>query len=517
MNQNNLGKKVASEAITSFGGMSAGSVFRYLFSILMARWLGPYWLGIYSIGNAVTRIGEIFGIMGLDNGVLRYVSREKEKNNKVKNSIYSSIKMGFVSSIFVGILIYFSSNWIAFRFDNVFIGITQFPFIEISFLPTVIKVYAATLPFTVTTLIASFATQGFKILKYKVFVNQIVNPFTLLLTMMFSYIFFGTKIAILAPTVFSAIIGFFLILFYLKRFVNISIKKVINAKIDTKILKFSLPLMFVSAIGIIMHWIDVFMISIIKDPSAVGMYHPIERTAGLIRMILFAFAGIFAPLFSQYFYQNNSEKMKEIYQLSTKWIFAVSLPLFIFLIIFSSEMLMLFGNEFDNELALRILATGIMIQAFFGLGSSSLSMSGFSNVNLFNVLVALIVNIVMNIILIPEHGIIGAAFGTAIALFFISFLRFFENYYILNLNIFSLKLLKPFFAGALTAVSAILFDEHVFILFDYSSSILNLSLYLLSAICTILILYFSFYILLGLDEEDRDMIDSLKQKILNQS
>ena len=168
MEQNSLGKKVASEAITSFGGMSTGSVFRYLFSILMARWLGPYWLGIYSIGNAVARIGEIFGIMGLDNGVLRYVSREKEKNNKVKNSIYSSIKMGFLSSIFVGILIYFSSHWIAFIFDNVFIGITEFPFIEISFLPTIIKVYAVTLPFTVTTLIASFATQGFKILKYKV-------------------------------------------------------------------------------------------------------------------------------------------------------------------------------------------------------------------------------------------------------------------------------------------------------------------------------------------------------------
>ena len=37
-------------------------------------------------------------------------------------------------------------------------------------------------------------------------------------------------------------------------------------------------------------------------------------------------------------------------------------------------------------------------QAFFGLGSSSLTMSGLSNVNLFNVLVALIVNIVMNIV-----------------------------------------------------------------------------------------------------------------------
>ena len=80
-----------------------GSLFRYLFSIMMARWLGPQMLGIYSLGNAITRIGEIFGIMGLDNGVLRYVSREKEKNDNVRNSIYSSIKMGFISRIFIGL------------------------------------------------------------------------------------------------------------------------------------------------------------------------------------------------------------------------------------------------------------------------------------------------------------------------------------------------------------------------------------------------------------------------------
>ena len=162
--------------------------------------------------------------------------------------------------------------------------------------------------------------------------------------------------------------------------------------------------MFVSAIGIIMHWIDILMLGIFSDANAVGMYHPIERTAGLIRMILFAFAGIFAPLFSQYFYQDNSEKMKEIYQLSTKWIFVASLPLFIFLMLFSNPMLMLFGSEFDNGLALKILTAGIMVQAFFGLGSSSLTMSGFSNLNLLNVLVALAVNIIMNIILIPDYG-----------------------------------------------------------------------------------------------------------------
>ncbi|GIS42835.1 MAG: hypothetical protein Ct9H90mP15_08750 [Candidatus Neomarinimicrobiota bacterium] len=42
---------------------------------------------------------------------------------------------------------------------------------------------------------------------------------------------------------------------------------------------------------------------------------------------------------------------------------------------------MLFGSEFgNNSLALPILKIGIMIQAVFGLGSPSLTMSGFKKI-----------------------------------------------------------------------------------------------------------------------------------------
>ena len=507
MSNNLIGRKVAKEASISFGGMGMGSLFRYLFSIMMARWLGPQMLGIYSLGNAITRIGEIFGIMGLDNGVLRYVSREKEKNDNVRNSIYSSIKMGFISSIFIGLLLYFSSDWIVLNLFN-----------EDTFLSTVIKVYALTLPFTVTTLIASFATQGFKILKYKVFVNQIVNPFTLLLTMILSYVFFGVNVAILAPTVVSAVIGFFLILHYLNGFVDVSVSKVLNAKFDNKILRFSLPLMFVSAIGIIMHWTDIIMLGILKDAKDVGLYHPVERTAGLIRMILFAFASIFAPLFSQYFHEKNQTKMLEVFQLSTKWILLTSLPLFIFLILFSNTILMLFGSEFgNNSLALPILTVGIMIQAVFGLGSPSLTMSGFQKYNLINALVALFTNIFLNIMLIPQFGIAGAAMGTTIALFLISLLRFFENYYLLGLNLLSTKLLKPIFAGLSTGMIVYLVKPYIFEsgYFDYDSSILYLIIYLLLGALFILLVYMVLIWILRLDDEDKDIVQVITNKLLN--
>ena len=507
MSNNLIGRKVAKEASISFGGMGMGSLFRYLFSIMMARWFGPQMLGIYSLGNAITRIGEIFGIMGLDNGVLRYVSREKEKNDNVRNSIYSSIKMGFISSIFIGLLLYFSSDWIVLNLFN-----------EDEFLSTVIKVYALTLPFTVTTLIASFATQGFKILKYKVFVNQIVNPFTLLLTMILSYVFFGVNVAILAPTVVSAVIGFFLILHYLNGFVDVSVSKVLNAKFDNKILRFSLPLMFVSAIGIIMHWTDIIMLGILKDAKDVGLYHPVERTAGLIRMILFAFASIFAPLFSQYFHEKNQTKMLEVFQLSTKWILLTSLPLFIFLILFSNTILMLFGSEFgNNSLALPILTVGIMIQAVFGLGSPSLTMSGFQKYNLINALVALFTNIFLNIMLIPQFGIAGAAMGTTIALFLISLLRFFENYYLLGMNLLSTKLLKPILAGLSTGMIVYLVKPYIFEsgYFDYHSSILYLIIYLLLGALFILLVYMVLIWILRLDDEDKDIVQVITNKLLN--
>ena len=507
MSNNLIGRKVAKEAFVSFGGMGIGSVFRYLFSILLARWIGPQMLGIYSLGNAITRIGEIFGLMGLDNGVLRYVSREKDNNDNVKNTIYSSIKMGFLSSTTVALLLYFFSDWIALGILN-----------EDKFLSTVIKVYALSLPFAITGLIASFATQGFKILKYKIFVNHIINPANQLIFMIISYLFFGVKIAILIPTVISAIFGSICIFFFLRKFITVSFGAIINAKIDYKILKFSFPLMFVSAIGIIMNWIDMLMLGILDNAYSVGLYHPIERTAGLIRLIFFAFASIFAPLFSEYFYEKNKEKMLEVYQLSTKWILLTSFPLFIFLILFSNEMLMLFGNEFNNNFALQILTTGVMIQALFGLGSSSLTMSGLQKYNLINGFFALLTNIILNTILIPEFGVTGAAIGTTVSLFLISILRFSENYYFLKLNFFSKKLIKPLFSGILTIVIVYFLKPYIFdsSCFNYLASALNLVIYLFLGMGVTLVIYLVLIFIFRLDEEDYDILKMIRNRFLNQ-
>ena len=495
-------KIILSEAFLSFSGMSLGSVFRYMFSIIMARFLGAQMLGLYSLGNAITRIAEILALLGLDNGVLRFVSRDTEDKVNVDRSIYTSLKIGLISSILIAVLLFLSAEKIVNEILN-----------EDSFLITVIKVFAISLPFTVLTLISSFATQAFKILKYKIFVNQIVNPLTLLIAFVTSYFLLGIELSILLPTVVSSIIGLMFILKFLTNFSSISLSKIIGTTVDKDILKFSVPLMFVSAIGIIMHWIDIIMLGILSNATEVGMYHPIERTAGLVRMILFAFAGIFAPIFSEHYFKKNKNGMKDSYQSSSKYILAFSLPIFIFLFIFSEPMLLVFGTEFQNYFALKVLLLGIFIQTIFGLGSSTLTMSGYTKFNLLNVSIALVLNIISNSILIPLYGLTGAALATSFALIVLSTLRYFENLILMNLNLFSFKLIKPIISGALTFV-VIKYFSLIFSNYFELSNVFNLLIYLLINLLLVISSYFTIYFLLGFDKEDIIFINSLKSKMM---
>ena len=85
-------RKIAKEAVISLVGEIFGGSARYLFILLLARFAGAQLLGLYSIANAITRIFEVLGKLGLDQGVLRSVSRQ---NTNISKQFYilSALKM----------------------------------------------------------------------------------------------------------------------------------------------------------------------------------------------------------------------------------------------------------------------------------------------------------------------------------------------------------------------------------------------------------------------------------------
>ncbi len=438
----NLAQKIAKESTITFSGLVYGNVNRYLYTALLARWVGVEYLGIYSLANSIMLIGEVLAKMGLETGVMRFVSRLDPEKDKVQiqRIIQSALKMTGLFSIGVALVIASGAGWLVSEVLK-----------ESQLLKTVLLVFALTLPFNALTLVSAFATQGFKLMKYKVFTTQFINPTLLLGGMVVSFWFISKESALMLPMAITGILGCGLMLKYLKRISGINFKSIFSEPFNQSLLAFSIPLMFVTILQTFMHWMDILMLGYFTDASTVGLYHPAARTAGLLQALLFSFISIYAPVMSQLHGQGNTSEMSRLYKLVSRWLVTFAIPISLIFILYPSKIMLLFGPDYmTSAQVLVILTIATFTQAAFGAAGPALSMAGLTRLVLWNALGAFILNIILNIILIPKFGIIGAAWATLASLIAIGLARIIEVRWILTLSFLSKKLFKPIFAGGIT-------------------------------------------------------------------
>ena len=99
----NVASKIAKESTITFSGLVYGNINRYLYTALLARWVGAEFLGIYSLANAIMLISEVLAKMGLETGIMRFVSQLDRDFDKVKvqKLIGSALKMTFIFSLII--------------------------------------------------------------------------------------------------------------------------------------------------------------------------------------------------------------------------------------------------------------------------------------------------------------------------------------------------------------------------------------------------------------------------------
>jgi O-antigen/teichoic acid export membrane protein len=487
-------KKIAKEATISFVGMGFGDSIRYLFTAVMARFVGVEFLGIYSLASSVTRIGEVFARAGLHSGVMRFVSRlDKEtEQDLVRDRIASGLKLGILFGFTVMVVQIVLTQWLAFDIFN-----------GNELLETVLIYSAISLPFATIMSIAAFATQGYQLLKYKVIILNMVRPFVMLGCVLISISFLTDAAAVKYPLLLSAIVSSVIAWIFLKKLTRIKISQIFKSTFDTELLSFSYPLMFVTILGTLMHWMDIMMLGYFTDTTTVGSYHPATRSAGLLRTVLVAFMGIFAPMMAELNRKSDVFEMGKLYKLIVRWIISLSIPIAIIMILFSKKIMLLFGGNYvAASNALAILTLAAFIQTIFGGGGHTLTMTGFTKINMVNSIIAVLINIVLNITWIPLYGIMGAAYATLVSMAALGGLRLVEVQHYVKINPFSLKLLKPIIAGGgmfiiLKMVTPTIMPMHTI-----------LSLLIVTAIG-----FLSFYLILWLlkfDDDDKEVWSGIR-------
>jgi O-antigen/teichoic acid export membrane protein len=173
-----------------------------------------------------------------------------------------------------------------------------------------------------------------------------------------------------------------------------------------------------SAIDLSLVWFDVLLVGAIRSTAEAGVYATASRFVVSGTLVMQAMRLAIAPQISALLSTGQRERAGEIYRVATLWIVVTSWPLYLALAFFGPLALELFGHDFTSAgSALSILSIAMLLNLGTGNVGTVLLMAGKSRWLLIDKAAAVTVNIGLNLLLVPDHGIDGAAiaWGAAIA------------------------------------------------------------------------------------------------------
>ena len=164
---------------------------------------------------------------------------------------------------------------------------------------------------------------------------------------------------------------------------------------------------------------DIIILERFYDFKVVAHYGIAIKISLIIGIVLASINTLIAPNISSLFYENKKEELNTLVRKATSLNFVITLPIIFFVSFFSEFFLEIFGEEYVvAKSALIIILAGQIFNAICGPVGTYLNMTGRQVVYQKVLLIALLLNLVLNLILIPKFGIIGSAASTSISLMF---------------------------------------------------------------------------------------------------
>ncbi|MGM0636464.1 MAG: flippase [Bacteroidota bacterium] len=201
-----------------------------------------------------------------------------------------------------------------------------------------------------------------------------------------------------------------------------SVLKVIRFSTNTnswQFMKEAFPMMLSSTILVLLGWMDTFILGIFETDEAVGIYHVSLKIATLTSFALEAINSVLAPKIAAAYHEEKKSAYKQLIRFSTNLNFFITLFLVAGILIFNKDLLRIFEEEFvAGSTVLIVLCLGQLVNSLSGSVGIIMQMTGHQEKFQKIVLIALLINLTLNLILTPIYGVLGAAIATIVSISF---------------------------------------------------------------------------------------------------
>lgn len=184
-------------------------------------------------------------------------------------------------------------------------------------------------------------------------------------------------------------------------------------------LRAALPFMVLGVLSLVHDRADIVLLETLRGPHDTGIYAIVARGSATVAFLAAVVDMIVAPRYANMHRNGDRAAMQRLLTAAARWVFILSLPLAVLFLVAARPLLeFLYGHSYgEGATALRILTIGYLSVLFTGSTASLANMTGHERLTLYSVIASVVVNIALNIVLIPTYGMNGSAAATAISFF----------------------------------------------------------------------------------------------------
>lgn len=395
-------------------GLVVARPLNYAWRIALARYAGADEFGVLFLAVATIAAAGSLATLGVDFGVARFVPFYLGRQDKasLRSMLRWSLLFAVISGCLIGLLLYLVAA-----------PVSLLLFKNESLVPA-LKVCSWCLPFFVTGRVLTKAVLGFQRIGYRMGVYQVFNPlFKLGLTLPLLYAGMGVEGALLAYLAAEIASSVALWAILDRRVFGVfsgGTVREASAFSRKAFMAYGFPLFLAGMIDLVMSYTDTFMSGYYLDAAAVGLYGAAVTLASLVALGTELLNPMFLSIITRDFAAGDTRAVVSAFNNNNRWFLGLMLPVALFTVIMSRELMgLLWGGTFEaGATALALLCVGRLM---FGAENTSfhvLSMHGAGRFLLVSNLTVALLNVALNLLLIPKLGIEGAALATAVSLSF---------------------------------------------------------------------------------------------------
>jgi O-antigen/teichoic acid export membrane protein len=452
-----------------------------IFSITMARLLGRDIYGLISIAVGFIGIFAIFGDVGLNVAGIRYISMYYAK--KRYEDIRTIIKLSFLIKLSLGLVL----GTICFFAADLFADFFQ------KNVASLFRITAFVIICNILSSVFQTVMKGMQRMDFFA-ISNIFRDISWIIVSIGLVLNGWGVIGAMAGYLISALIWLIICgIIYLIP-LSQSIPKTQKRKkegshvIRNRLIIFGMPVAIMDLTVLLYNWIDTFTLAYFRPTWEVSCYNIAFGLVNMVMIIIASVSTTLFPIFSSYHAIKKKKRQIMIFEKMVKFVIIIIYPLLVLMWFLAPYLILIYGSEYLPAIyPLLILVTWGFFRPISNIGGGFLTSKGRQRLVMKITISMAVLNLILNLILIPILHMIGAAIATSVSFIFgalITYTILLKDY---RINLDRTAILKSLLASIIISIIGLGIYLGLDLILISSQNIISLVLLLLKLLISFLV------------------------------